>query len=48
MGADKIMVLNRGKAEETGTHYELIERQGIYRKIYDIQMSQDDRKEMEV
>lgn len=48
MGADKIMVLNRGKTEETGTHYELIERQGIYRKIYDIQMSQDDRKEMEV
>lgn len=48
MGADKIMVLNRGKAEEIGTHYELIERQGIYRKIYDIQMSQDDRKEMEV
>lgn len=48
MGADKILVLNRGKAEEMGTHYELIEKQGIYRKIYDIQMSQDDREEMEV
>ena len=28
------------------THHELIERQGIYRRIYDIQMSQDDRQQM--
>ena len=31
-----------------GTHQELIGQQGIYRKIYDIQMSQDDRMQMEV
>lgn len=44
MGADQILVLNHGRIEEMGTHYELIQRQGIYRRIYDIQMSQDDRE----
>ena len=48
MGADQIMVLNHGKIAEMGTHAELICKNGIYRQIYDIQMSQDDRKEMEV
>ena len=48
MSADKIMVLNQGRIEEMGTHQELIKQQGIYRKIYDIQMSQDDRMQMEV
>ena len=33
------MVLDRGKAAEMGTHEELMERKGIYRKIYDIQMA---------
>lgn len=47
MGADEIMVLNQGQIEECGTHEELIQRDGIYRKIYDIQMSRDDRKMME-
>ena len=48
MSADKIMVLNQGRIEEMGTHQELIKQQGIYRNIYDIQMSQDDRMQMEV
>ena len=39
MEADCIMVLDRGKAAEMGTHEELMERKGIYRKIYDIQMA---------
>lgn len=47
MSADKIMVLNQGRIEEMGTHQELIEKQGIYRQIYDIQMSQDDRMQVE-
>lgn len=47
MGADQIMVLNHGRIEEMGTHRELIGRQGIYHKIYDIQMSQDDRDKIE-
>lgn len=46
MGADQIMVLNHGKIEEIGTHEELIEREGIYRKIYEIQMSHDDRRQV--
>lgn len=48
MGADRIMVLNRGKIEEMGTHRELISRRGIYHKIYSIQMSQDDRDKIEM
>ena len=47
MGADEIMVLNQGEVEECGTHGELIQRNGIYRRIYEIQMSYDDRKKME-
>lgn len=44
MSADRIMVLNHGRIEEMGTHQELLQRNGIYRRIYDIQMSQDDRR----
>lgn len=47
MGADNIMVLNCGKIEEMGTHQELLEKQGSYREIYEIQMSQDDRMQVE-
>lgn len=47
MGADQILVLNHGRIEETGSHQELIRRDGIYRRIYDIQMSQDDRVHMD-
>lgn len=46
MGADQILVLNQGKMEELGTHEELIEKEGIYRKIYEIQMSHDDRRQV--
>lgn len=46
MGASQILVLNQGKTEEMGTHQELIEKNGIYRQIYEIQMSHDDRKEV--
>lgn len=47
MGADEIMVLNHGSAAEYGTHKELIQKNGIYRSIYEIQMSRDDRLKME-
>lgn len=46
MGADNIIVLNQGQIEEMGNHYELIEQDGIYRRIYDIQMRRDDRNEV--
>lgn len=43
MKADQIMVLEDGKMEEMGTHDELLAQNGIYKSIYDIQMSSDDR-----
>lgn len=43
MGADRILVLNRGRVEETGTHEELIAKDGIYRQIYEIQMDREKR-----
>lgn len=47
MGADQILVLNQGKIQEQGTHEELISRDGIYCQVYEIQMSQDDRIQVE-
>lgn len=44
MQADQILVLDDGKIADLGTHQELISRPGIYKEIYDIQMSSDDRK----
>lgn len=37
-GADKILVMHKGRIRETGTHRELIETEGgIYRKLYELQ-----------
>ena len=36
-GADKIIVLDQGKLSEQGTHSELMQKQGLYRKLYTIQ-----------
>lgn len=47
MTANNILVLNQGKIEQMGNHNELINQDGIYRRIYDIQMSHDDRREVE-
>ena len=44
MSADDILVMHRGRVTEHGTHEELVAGEGIYRQIYEIQMSQDDRR----
>ena len=43
MQADRSLVLDGGRVADVGTHAELIARPGIYKEIYDIQMSSDDR-----
>ena len=47
MQADQILVLDNGRIADRGTHEELIARPGIYRTIYEIQMSSDDRALLE-
>ncbi|MCL2427153.1 MAG: ABC transporter ATP-binding protein/permease [Oscillospiraceae bacterium] len=37
MKADVIMVLDEGRVEEIGSHAELVQKDGIYRRIYDLQ-----------
>lgn len=37
VNADKIVVMERGKIMEEGTHIELLERNGIYKKLIDMQ-----------
>lgn len=38
MHADHIIVLSHGRISEEGTHKELLEKNGLYRRIYDIQV----------
>lgn len=40
LDADKILVLKDGEIAEAGTHAELLELNGIYRKLYDIQFDE--------
>lgn len=36
--ADKILVMHKGEVRETGTHQELLNLGGIYRKLYELQL----------
>ena len=45
MQADCIMVLDKGRIAEIGSHKELMEKHGIYRKIYDMQMTVEEEVE---
>lgn len=37
INADKIIVLDRGRTMEEGTHYELMEKDGVYKSLYESQ-----------
>jgi subfamily B ATP-binding cassette protein MsbA len=39
--ADKIVVLDRGRVVDNGTHDQLMLRGGIYRDLYELQFSDD-------
>lgn len=36
--ADKIIVMHHGQIEESGSHQELLRQNGIYKKLYDLQL----------
>lgn len=38
--ADKIVVINKGVVQEAGTHAELMEMNGVYKKLYDTQYAE--------
>lgn len=37
--ADKIMVMHKGRIRESGTHQELLVQDGIYKKLYELQLA---------
>lgn len=42
IGSDEILVFDEGRIAERGSHSELIGKNGIYKKLYDIQFQQGD------
>jgi subfamily B ATP-binding cassette protein MsbA len=40
INCDDIIVLNNGEIVERGTHSDLLEHNGLYKRLYDIQFSQ--------
>ncbi len=41
--ADRILVLHRGKVRESGTHEALLQQQGVYYRLHQLQYGADDR-----
>jgi ATP-binding cassette subfamily B protein len=39
--ADKIIVLDKGEIKEMGSHGELLQKEGFYRKLYDMQFNEE-------
>jgi ABC-type multidrug transport system fused ATPase/permease subunit len=42
MTAERIIVLEDGRVTESGTHRELLEKNGHYRRVYDIQSATEE------
>ena len=40
--ADKIVVMEKGKIIQTGTHAELLARGGVYKKLYELQFAEEE------
>jgi subfamily B ATP-binding cassette protein MsbA len=40
LSADQIVIMDRGRIKEIGTHAELLEKSGHYRRLYDLQFNQ--------
>lgn len=37
--ADRIIVMHHGRIRESGTHQELLKQDGIYKKLYELQLA---------
>ena len=44
LSADQIVVMDQGHIKEIGTHRELLEKSGYYRRLYDMQFHRHDEK----
>ena len=48
MNADLILVLDRGRVVQRGTHSELTEQRGYYRRIFELQARIEDELQQEL